>query len=153
MELGHAVETTAAPSASRDVPSARALGAALALSLGAWVTFFPWRAVDKYYHYRNMRPDIREIARTRSLGRSLVFIRGARHPDYASAAIYNPLDLRADVPLYVWDASEPAREQALAAYADRPVWIIDGPTRTKNGFQVAAGPLSVDAARRALAEP
>jgi hypothetical protein len=155
MELDYAVAatTTPAPPASRGVPPARALGAALVLSFGALVTFFPWRAVDKYYHYRNMRPDIREIARTRSLGRSLVFIRGARHPDYASAAIYNPLDLRAEVPLYVWDASERAREQALAAYADRPVWIIDGPTRTKNGFRVAAGPLSVDAARRALAEP
>jgi hypothetical protein len=153
VELGDAVGAGAKRTTPMDTRPARVLAAALALSFCALVTFFPWRAVDKYYHYRNMRPDIREIARARNLGRSLVFIRGARHPDYASAAIYNPLDLRADVPLYVWDASERAREQAFAAYPDRPVWIIDGPTRTKDGFQVAAGPLTRDAARRALAGP
>ena len=119
---------------------------ALALTLAALLTFVPWRAIDKYYHYRGMRPDVREIDMQRSLGRSLVFIRGKRHPDYASAVIYNPIDLAAAVPLYAWDASPEARAEALRVYADRPVWFIDGPTRSGAGFAVVAGPLTAEQA-------
>ena len=119
----------------------------MALSLVALLTFFPWRAVDKYFHYRGMRPDIPDLARERGFGRSLVFIRGKRHPDYASAVAYNPTNLRADVPLYAWDAGQAAREEALRVYADRPVWFVDGPTRTGTSFRVAAGPLTADQAR------
>ena len=121
--------------------SSRATVAGLALVAATWVTFVPWRAVDKYQHYRGMRPDIRRIAAERAFGRSLVFVRGTRHPDYASAAAYNPLDLATGETLYAWDATPEARAQALAAYPDRPVYFVDGPTVTRNGFQVAAGPL------------
>jgi hypothetical protein len=103
--------------------------------------YFPWRALDKYHHYLRMRPDIRELAEKHRFGRSLVLIRGARHPDYASAAIYNPLDLRNGETLYGWDRNPEVRAQALKAYSDRPVWLIDGPSITKGGFRVAAGPL------------
>jgi hypothetical protein len=134
-------------------PRARpALYSAFALSAAALLTFFPWRAVDKYHHYRNMRPEVPRLAQAHGFGRSLVFVRGRRHPDYASAAAYNPLDLTADVPLYAWDVSPEAREQALRVYADRPVWILDGPTRTGNGYRVVAGPLSAEEARRRLAQ-
>lgn len=127
--------------------------AALALSCAALLTFFPWRAVDKYHHYRNMRPDVPRLAAEHGFGRSLVFVRGRRHPDYASAAAYNPLDLHADVPLYAWDISPEARREALRVYADRPVWILDGPTRTGGGYRVVAGPLSAAEAQRRLDEP
>jgi hypothetical protein len=135
-------------------PVARhATRAALALSFAALVVYFPWRTVDKYYHYRNMRPDVPRLAAEHGFGRSLVFVRGRRHPDYASAAAYNPLDLTAGVPLYAWDSSPEAREEALRVYADRPVWILDGPTRTGDGYRVVAGPLTgADAAQR-LAAP
>ena len=125
----------------------RAVRAGLVLVAAAWLTFVPWRAVDKYHHYRGMRPDIRQLARDPGFGRGLVFIRGARHPDYASAATYNPLDLTTDTTLYAWDASPEARAQALAVYPDRPVYFLDGPTVTKRGFEVAAGPLSAAQAR------
>ena len=127
--------------------------AALALSFVALALYFPWRTVDKYYHYRNMRPDVPRLAAEHGFGRSLVFVRGRRHPDYASAAAYNPLDLTAGVPLYAWDSSPEAREEALRVYADRPVWILDGPTRTGNGFRVVAGPLTAAEAERRLAGP
>lgn len=120
----------------------RVTTAGLVLVLAAWLTFVPWRAADKYYHYRGMRPDVRTLAKTREFGRSLVFVRGKRHPDYASAAAYNPLDLTADVPLYAWDASPEARAEALRVYADRPVFFLDGPTRSGEGFRVVAGPLT-----------
>jgi len=125
---------------------------AAALSLAALTTFVPWRATDKYYHYRDMRPDIRVMAKREGFGRSLVIIRGQRHPDYASAAIYNPLDLEADVPIYVWDRTTESTEAVIAHYADRAIWIVDGPTVTGGGYEVRAGPLDADQAR-AVMEP
>ena len=149
VELGATLEAGGEGSGSGPV---RATSAALALSLAALLTFFPWRAVDKYHNYRGMRPDIPALASENRFGRSLVFIRGKRHPDYASAVAYNPTNLRANVPLYAWDAGREAREEALRAYADRPVWFVDGPTRTGGRFRVAAGPLTADQAR-AFSQP
>ncbi|MCW5979515.1 MAG: hypothetical protein KIT09_15665 [Bryobacteraceae bacterium] len=120
----------------------RALAAVAALCALSVINYFPWRAIDKYYHYENMRPDIRELAKQYQFGRSLVLVRGNRHPDYASAAIYNPLDLEADAPLYAWDRGPEVRAEAARAYRDRPVWLVDGPTVTGNGFRVVAGPLA-----------
>jgi hypothetical protein len=122
----------------------RVLAGALALSVAAVICFMPWRATDKYFHYRNMRPDVRQLAAAHDFGRSLVLVRGKRHPDYASAAIYNPLDLRAAAPIYIWDRDPVITREALAAYRDRSVWIVDGPTRTGAGFRVIAGPLHAD---------
>jgi hypothetical protein len=52
--------------------------------------------------------------------------------------------------VYVWDESREVRAQALAAYPDRPVWILEGTTVTGGAFRVAAGPLTV---AQALALP
>jgi len=105
--------------------------------------FFPWRAVDKYIDYRGMRPDIRRLARSHGFGVSVVLIRGNRHPDYDSAAVYNPLDLTAQETIYVWDRDESARKAIAEAYHDRSVWIVDGPTRSGAGYEVVAGPISM----------
>ena len=126
---------------------------ALLMMLGSLLVFVPWRAVGKYRHYRGMRPDVRQLARQREFGRSLVLVRGERHPDYASAAAYNPLDLRADVPIYAWDVSPEIRANVLNAYPDRTVWIIDGPTLTGDGFKVVAGPLTPAEARTTAIPP
>ncbi len=120
----------------------RATVATLGLVMASLLAFVPWRSIAKYHHFRNMRDDVRTLAAERHFGRSIVLVRGNRHPDYASAAIYNPLDLHADAPIYVWDASPDVRRQALAAYPDRPVWILDGTTVTGGAFRVAAGPLT-----------
>ncbi len=129
----------------------RAFVLAGALSLGTLACFYPWRSVDKYHHYRNMRPDVRILARQHAFGRSLVLIRGNRHPDYASAAIYNPIDLTDPAgPVYVWDHDARAREEALRAYADRPIWVLDGPTRTHGAFRIRYGPISARELRRLL---
>jgi hypothetical protein len=119
----------------------RAVAATAALALMALVNYFPWRAVDKYHHYEGMRPDVRCLSRKHNFGRSLVLIRGERHPDYASAAVYNPLDLRAPAPIYAWDRSAAVRRRVVEAYRDRPVWILEGPTVTGAGFRVKTGPL------------
>jgi hypothetical protein len=122
--------------------SARVMAAVLSLSMLALVNFFPWRAIDKYYHYLGMRPDIRYLEKQHGFGKSIVLIRGNLHPDYHSAWVYNPSDPYADVAIYAWDRNPKVRAQILRAYPDRPVWIVNGPGITRGGFQVLAGPLS-----------
>jgi hypothetical protein len=120
----------------------RVLVAVLSICILTIVNYFPWRAIDKYFHYLRMRPDIRYMAKEHRFGRSLVLIRGERYPAYASAAIYNPVDLNADVPVYAWDQNPAVRANVIKAYSDRPVWLVDGPTVTRDGFKVIAGPVS-----------
>jgi len=122
--------------------SARVLPIVFLLGVMALVNYFPWRAIDKYYHYLNMRPDIRELANEYNFGRSLVLISGEEHPDYASAFVYNPIDMQAAAPIYAWDRNPEVRRKVLEAYNDRPVWIVAGPTITQAGYQVLEGPLS-----------
>lgn len=117
-----------------------------ALTASALIVFVPWRAVDKYRDYRGMRPDVRRLAEERGFGRSLVLVRGERHPDYASAAAYLPVDRDADAPVYAWDRNPTIRRRLLEAFGDRPVWIVDGPTVTGDGYRVEAGPLSAEEA-------
>ena len=57
----------------------------LVLLLGVFV---PWRSIDKYWHYRGMRADVRVLARARGFDDGLVLISGREVPDYASAAPY-----------------------------------------------------------------
>lgn len=126
-----------------DAPSARSrasLGLA-ALSVSAMLTFMPWRAVDKYWHFRRMEPGIARLAATHDMRDAIVLVRGPRHPDYHGAAIFNPLDLRADRAVFAWDRSRAVREAVIRAYPDRPVWIVDGPSVTRRGYEVRAGPL------------
>jgi hypothetical protein len=116
----------------------------LACVLTSLLLFVPWRSVSKYHNYRLMRPDIRALAERYQFGRSLVLVSGKRHPDFDSAVIYNPLDLSADTTVYAWDASPAARERVVLHYADRHIWLVDGPTMTGGAFRVRAGPLTAD---------
>lgn len=120
--------------------NARVAIAVLLLCVLALTNYFPWRAVDKYHHYLGMRPDVRYVAKNFNFGRSLVLIRGEQFPDYASAFVYNPLDLNADAPVYALDRDPQITARLLQFYSDRPVWIVNGPTITKRGYEIVAGP-------------
>jgi len=124
----------------------RATAAVLCMCAGALLVYIPWRAADKYHRYLNMQPGIREMAAQGKFEKGLVFIRGRRHPDYASAAIYNSLDMRSDDTVYAWDKNPEARRQALQAFPGRPVWIVDGPSITRAGYRVVVGPLEASSA-------
>jgi hypothetical protein len=130
----------------------RATAAALALSVAALAAFVPWRAADKYYGYRGMRPDVRALARREGFGHALVLVRGRRFPDYASAAAYNPPETRADVPIYAWDRDADTRRAVLSAFPDRPVWVLEGPGVTGDVYRIVAGPLTGEARQRLAAE-
>lgn len=106
------------------------------------INFLPWRAIDKYHHYRGMRPDIRVLSQERKFGKDLVFIKGNRHTDYASAAIYNPINLDTDTTIYAWARTDQIYTKVVAAYPDRPVWVLDGPSLTGNTYKVVAAPVA-----------
>ena len=110
------------------------------LCVMALFTFVPWRAIDKYHHFRGMRPDVRDIAAEYSFGKSLVLIRGKEHPDFSSASVYNPVDLDDAVPVYAWDRGPEVREALREAFPDRPVWVIQGPTLSGDGYRIISGP-------------
>jgi hypothetical protein len=133
------LETALGPNGRND---ARATATVAALCALALVNYFPWRSLDKYDHYLRMSPEVRNLARVHDFGRSLVLVRGEAFPDYASAAIYNPVDLQADAPIYAWDRDPAVRAELLRTYADRPVWVVEGPTITHAGYRIAAGPLN-----------
>ena len=119
----------------------RTWAAAAVLIAGVLTVFVPWRAVDKYHHYRAMRPDVRAIARDNAFGDVLVLVRGNQDPDYQGALVLNPLDLEGPGPIYAWDRSPEVRAALLEAYPDRPVWLLEGPTLTGEGWEVVAGPI------------
>lgn len=127
---------------ARVISQNRMLTGVVALTVATVATFLPWRSLDKYHHYLNMRPVPKAIAQSKSFNRSLILIRGAEYPDYASAAVSNPLDLRADAPVFARDASPEVRRALLQVYGDRPIWIVDGPTLAGGSYRMVAGPLT-----------
>lgn len=120
-----------------------------ALCTAAIVTFIPWRAVDKYWHFRRMEPGLAGLVRAHNMT-GLVLVRGRRHPDYHGAAIFNPLDLRNGSTVFAWDRDRAIREEVVRAYPDRPVWIVDGPSVTRRGYELRAGPLPAGSLARDL---
>jgi hypothetical protein len=132
-----------ADEASGSSPSAGSLviAGAVLLSLVAMLDFVPWRALDKYHHYRGMRADVREMLSSQDFENALLLIRGERHPDYASAIVYTGLDPDGDEPMIAWDRSDSVREALRRAYPDRPTWTVDGPSITGDGYHITGGPL------------
>jgi hypothetical protein len=132
---------------------ARVAIGALTLTLVSCVSVIPWRAIDKYHNYRGMRADIGKFVRSGTFGNGVVLIRGRRHPDYASAAAYNPLDLRAAGPVFAWDVSPGVRRELAMAYPDRGVWFVDGPTVTHDAYRIVAGPIPAAEVARGSGPP
>ena len=137
--LGTRTDSTPEPALNPRISIA--VAALCGLSL---LNYFPWRSLDKYFHYLGMEPGIERLAKENHFGKSLVLIRGEEHPDYQSAWIYNPLNFEGDAPLYAFDKSPEIRAELLKAYAERRFWIVDGPTRTGNGYKIVSGPLNSD---------
>jgi len=123
------------------LPEVRVILAVVILSFYSLVNYFPWRAIDKYYHYLNMRPDIRMLAEEFDFGKSLVLIRGERNPDYTSTWVYNPLNFAADAPIFAFDEDNLTTEELVKVYSDRDIWLVLGPSLTGRTYEVLAGPL------------
>lgn len=110
----------------------------LASAIGL-VNLSGWRSLDKYPHYRGVRPDVRSLAT--GLGHSLVFVRGRAFPDYAAAIPFNPstLDRNAPGPIFARDLGPASRAELTAYFSGRTVWTLDGPSKTGGGFRLIEG--------------
>ena len=86
------------------------------------------------------------LAREHGFDGALVLIRGPRGPDYASAAVENPVDLTSHAAIYVRDLNPETRAAVLRAFPNRAVWIVEGPTVTKSRYRVVEGPIPPTAA-------
>jgi hypothetical protein len=115
--------------------------AVLALTVVSQVVFVPWRAIDKYRGYRGVSGGFAAFAEASHFGRSLVLVRGSRHPDYHMAALENPIDVNRAETVIAFDRSLAIRDSVLRAFPDRPVYVVDGPSVTGRGFAVSAGPI------------
>jgi len=111
------------------------------LSLGAVISFVPWRAIDKYHNYRGMNPGMRTMLEEQDFDNALLLINGEAHPDLNSALVYTALDPYGDKPVIAWNRDPEVRQRLLEAYPDKNVWLVEGPSRTGDGYRISAGPL------------
>lgn len=124
------------------MPGARTMVATGALCLGALVLYVPWRATDKYRHYRSVRPDFVRLAADPAYRGSLILVSGRRHPEWASAALANELHIgTSPAPVFAWDRDPATRQALLNAFPDRPVWLVRGPSET-GGVEIMRGPIA-----------
>jgi hypothetical protein len=105
----------------------------------------PWRAATKYYRYRGVTGEVRELAVSHHFEHGLVFVRAMENGrDFQSAFILNPRTLDDFGTVYAYDAGPANRAAVVTHYADRPVWVI-GRVQDAAGeqpFRIIAGPLS-----------
>jgi hypothetical protein len=120
-------------------------------SLVALINVLPWRTLDKYHHYRGMRPDIRNISREYAFGRSLVLIKSKNtnsFPEYSSAVVFNPPSLEQPGTIYARDVGPTHTDFLRRHFADRPLWIVAASSVTGAGMQVVHGPVPATRASR-----
>jgi hypothetical protein len=126
-------------------PRARTVTAAALLCLSAMVLFVPWRAIDKYPHYRGVRGDPVRMKHEARYRDGLILVQGESHPDWAAAAIANDVPIgRSSAPIFAWDRNAVTRQAVLRAYPARTVWIVQGPSLTGRGFEILQGPVLPD---------
>ena len=134
------------------MPGARTMVATGMLCLAALLLYVPWRAADKYRHYRSVRPDFVRLSHNPDFRDGLILVRGRRHPEWASAAIANELVIGASsAPVFAWDRDAATRQAVLSAFPTRPVWLVKGPSET-GGFEILRGPIP-PAERATLQQP
>jgi len=136
---------------------ARVQAAVALLVLVSLSTWFPWRALDKYWGYRGIRGTPRDVVVAASLERELV--QGERHPDYAALAWLNPPRWDADAPLFAWAKDAETTLALFSAFADRPLRVAravareaDGSERVRTGEFELSAPLDARGAWSTLVE-
>jgi hypothetical protein len=124
------------------MPGARTMVATGVLCLGALFVYVPWRAADKYRHYRSIRPDFVMMRDDPAYRDAVILVSGRRHPEWASAALANDLYIGSSAaPVFAWDRDPATRQAVLNAFPNRPVWLMKGPSET-GGSEVLRGPVA-----------
>lgn len=124
--------------------------ALLSLCSLALICYVPWRSADKYYHYLGIDPSISDLARDHHFGKSLILVRGSESPDYQAAWTLNPVNFDGDLPVFAFDRGTAVQTRLLSSFADRQVWLVDGPSITGDGYRVEAGPLVAEQVLKTL---
>jgi hypothetical protein len=137
-ELGHRLAEKGVARAPLYVAGAIALATVLGTT-----NVMVWRSLDKYFHYRGSRGDVRGIASRDEFRHGLLFVRGKAWPDYGSAAPFNPtlLDARGDAPVFAFERDQESIARVRAFFPDRPAWILGGPDRDHPRFRILDGPI------------
>jgi 4-amino-4-deoxy-L-arabinose transferase-like glycosyltransferase len=134
------------------MPGARTMVATGILCLGALFLHVPWRAADKYRHYRSIRPDFVMMRDNPTYRDGLILVSGRRHPEWAAAAIANDTRIgSSSSPVFAWDRDPATRQAVLNAFPSRPVWLMKGPSET-GGFEILRGPIA-PSERQSLQQP
>jgi 4-amino-4-deoxy-L-arabinose transferase-like glycosyltransferase len=115
----------------------------LASALGT-LNVVPWRALDKYHHYRGVRPELRALAEEKQFGRSLVIVCGKLWPDMGPVAWLGSLrfERESEGTIYALDLGPASRERLRSIFADRPVWVVGGGGVNEEAARILAGPIA-----------
>jgi hypothetical protein len=73
-----------------------------------------------------------------------VLVQGRANPDWSSAVAYNSFGAEPRAPVFVWDRDIATRHALFAAYPERPVFVVRGPSLTGDGFKLDRGPVAVE---------
>lgn len=124
------------------------LGFAVAvLCLFSAGSFMTWRAAAKYYGYRHFHTDYREMAKRPELAGSLIIVKATSSDDYVSAFLNNTPDLSGPGPLFARDLGRASNRALVAAFPDRPIYFVEGRSRTGRKAYIARGPVPASAVR------
>ena len=130
---------------------ARVAAVVLVATLGALATTLPWRAATKYYRYRGISGEVRDLAASAGIKDALVFVRVDERSDYQSAFSLNPRTLEERGTIYARDVGPSSRAVLLERYRGRPVWIIGRGAPDASGarrWTVLNGPMTTGQSQR-----
>jgi hypothetical protein len=125
-----------------EIQGLRITAAIVLATASAFVFIVPWRCVTKYYRYREVGADVRSLAAEKGFDGGLVFVRAVYRSDYQSAFNFNAAGLDGPGPVYAQDMGDEHRNRVVAAFPNRPIWVIGRPPDNSPRLVVLAGPLT-----------
>ena len=112
-----------------------------AACVAALVTFVPWRIATRYYRYRDVSADARRLESSAGLRGGLVFVRTVEREDYQGPFSLMQPDLARSPTIYARDRGAASMAAVVAAFPDRPVWLLARPHPDSARLVVVRGPL------------
>ena len=102
---------------------ARVTSFAACAVLVASTTWIPWRAIDKYRGYRGVERI--ELEHSDQLRNALVLVVGARHPEYAAAALLGEFDWTGERPVVAWLRDLETLNALIERFPGRTIWLLE----------------------------
>jgi len=112
----------------------------LLLSLAAVVCFAGWRASTKYFGYNHYHADYRTLSHDPALRGGLVFVKAESDDEFGAALTFDRPDLSGPSPIFLRSHGAVADAAAAAAFPGRPVFTVEGRSKTNAKARLVAGP-------------